>query len=289
MRRLLLVVLVSMATNACSEANHATTLTGTAEALSPDVLTTAEGAPDSASIGAEEPGNVVEEHVLAELVVGEERISFLQWGSAEDSPLALQVSGSMEQGSVLDALYAREGELTLLEVFQALAPAGSIPPLAVAAAHADQVAALNRVDDGVRVVEKGTVLTPPAGVSSCDVPLMFPPPIVWNPLHVAAPFGNSYVCTGTPLELDRTLPTASSCTHFTTSRQRVGACSLTDPMSAAVGFDSQGNWSVTDTTVLPPNSYTFWEFLPSTTSRRMAVIGFASDSTIYGTRAGVGG
>jgi hypothetical protein len=289
MRRLLLVVLASMATNACSEAYDDTTLTGAAEPLSPGVLTTEEAAPDSASMGGGEPGTLVEEHVLAELVVGEEQISFLQWGSAENAQLALKVSGAADQGSVLDALYAREGELTLLEIFQALAPAGSIPPPAVAAAHADQVAALDRGNEGVRVVEKNTVFTPPAGVSACNVPLMFPPPIVWNPLHVAAPFGNSYLCTGNPLQLARTLPTSSSCTNVTTKRQRVGACSISTQMSAAVGFGSATSWSVTDTTVLPPNRYTMWEFLPSTTAKRMAVVGFAPDSVIYGTRAGIGG
>jgi hypothetical protein len=289
MRNLLLAVVVSMATNACSEANEATKLTGTEESLSTDMLTTGEAAPDSAGIGAEEPGNVVEAQVLAELVVGEERISFLQLGSAADAPLALRVTGSAERGSVLDALYAREGELTQLEVFQALAPAGSIPPPAVAAAHADQVAALGRVDDEIRVVEKGIPRTPPPGVSACDVASMFGPPFLWSPLQVAAPFGNSYLCTGTPIEIGRTLPTASSCTHFTTKRQRVGACSISLPMSAALGAGSGVGWTVSDTTVFAPNQSFFWELPPSSTPVRAAVVGFASDDTIYGTRAGIGG
>jgi len=287
MRKLLLVALVSMAMNACSEANDATMLTGTAEPVSPDMMTTEGAVPDGASIGEDEPGNSVEQQVLAELVVGEEQINFLQLGSAEDAPLALQVSGPADRGSVLDALYAREGELTQLEVFQALAPAGSIPPPALVAAHADQLAAMGRIDDGVRVVDKAVALNPPAGKTACDLSLIFDARFVWNPVNVLAPFGNAFLCTGTSGQGGSGSPTSSSCTEFTTRRQRVGACSINGAISAGVGFGNAATWTVNSTTVLAPNQYVFWEFTPSTTPRRLAAVGFAS--VIYGLRAGIGG
>jgi hypothetical protein len=290
MRTVLPIMLIGIAMNACSGVSD--TGTDPSPWKSPDGPPMPSTSAESAEAAVGEPATLVQESVLAEIEVDDQRITFIQWGSGDDALLALKVRGSAERGNALDELYARQGELTLLEIFQALAPEGSVPPPALVAAHADQAQALGRADKGVRAIEK-SVFNPPAGTSACAEALTFPPPIVWNPKFLGAPFGGTnYFCTGSPLQSGTSTPTSTSCTHLSTQRQRVGVCKAsagTDVIATYfAGF--AGQWvQVGSNDTVHSGQYAFIEFLAQSSPYRAAVLGTSGATNGYGIRAGTGG
>lgn len=230
----------------------------------------------------------VQEDVLAEINVGNQTVKFLQLGEGEEAALILTTSGNIDEGNVVDSLRAAAGELTLLEIFQALAPADQEPPPALVHAHADEVIALGRDGDQIRVVEKAQ--TPPPGVSPCADSLHFPAPFVWSPAFgTAAPGGIHYLCTGAPIQTGGGDPQSTACTHFTTSRQRVGICDGDVNVVGYAGYGTQGGgWFATANVAVPSGQYQTWDWGPSATMRRLAAVGRAPAGQFYGLRSGIG-
>ncbi len=94
---------------------------------------------------ANEEGQLAERTVLAELEVADTTITFVQNGNGEGAMLAVEVLGSTQTTSPLQRIQA-EQDLTMLEMFNALAPEGSEAPEALRAVHSEQAAAFGRQD-----------------------------------------------------------------------------------------------------------------------------------------------
>jgi hypothetical protein len=235
------------------------------------------------------------EEVLAEIEAGEETLTFLRQGEGEDATLLLRVQGSIASGSVYQGLLDREGDLTLLEVFQALAP-GRVPPEALVEAHPLEAAAMNRTDMGVRSVEK---VLPPPGVNVCDVGLIFTPGPVsaWKNqlLGAVASGGNAYVCVSNAdagsIQFSSGQPSSSTCTFSSKAKMTAGFCnngSKTISMQSGSGTSSVASWTLGSTSNLPAGQYNAYIISASATARRLAAIGFATfgDGSSYGVRSG---
>jgi hypothetical protein len=189
----------------------------------------------------------------------------------------------------------------MLELFTALAPS-QIPPLAITEAHLAQASSLGRADERILSFNKDDLLiakqaaNPGPGQSPCDNALFFPPPIIWHFLTGSTlNGGNAYLCSGTGTVVGgagQSIPTASSCTEYFQTRQRAGVCKA----SAGSSFVSNagygvmgGGWFSTPNITVAPNQYYWWEFVPSSTFRRLAAVGISATGNNFGLKAGQGG
>ena len=98
------------------------------------------------------PAPLASENVLAEIDVDGQVVTFLRAGDGPHAPLLMMTRGS-SAGEDAVARVEREGELTFLEIFQALAP-DRAPPEALIESHAVAVAAIDRSEGRSRSVEK---------------------------------------------------------------------------------------------------------------------------------------
>lgn len=137
-------------------------------------------APSTEASGSNvEPGmaNVVPEEVnvevLNEFEAGTDHVSFLRLGGAEEkSGFMVQFSRSAAYPKgTLDLLLEREQELTLLETFEALAPADLEPHSALVEAHMIQGEA--RGDTSLRRIEFNVDQRIEKSIASCNANLQF--------------------------------------------------------------------------------------------------------------------
>ncbi len=240
-----------------------------------------------------EPAHIANEEVLVEVEAGSETYTFLRLGEGTEAALALRVHGVAANGSVLQGLLDRDGELTLLEIFRALAP-GREAPDALVQSHPGAAAAMNRSDPSVRSVEKAAV--PPPGVNVCDDSLFYFAPLTWTNIGSGGALsgGDAYICVtntdaGEAIELSSGQPSSSTCSFATTLRQMAGLCNRgTSTVTAFAGFGSATTWSTTATVTVPPGEYIRYDFEASSTPRRLAAVGLTSfgNGASYGLRSG---
>jgi hypothetical protein len=235
------------------------------------------------------PSSAAFQETLAELTIGDQALSFLRWSDGSASVLVLRSSGPSMQGNLADEVERLAGQpLTFLELYRALAPADEDAPSELLEAHHEQALALGR--DGDEVVQLAATLdklTPPPGVHPCSIPLTFPQAFIWVDRHDLARQGPAYQCTGPSGQDDLGSPERESCTEATTLRQRAGVCKTTEGnLVAAAGFGVVGRSLVlTSSVTVPQGQYTYWEFTPSATSRRLAAVGLSTQGT-YELRVG---
>lgn len=230
----------------------------------------------------------VKEEVIAKIEVQDQTYTFLRVDIGPESTVMLRTRGSVDRGNILDAIRARDGELTMLETFQALAP-GRVPPAALRDSHEREAQILGRSSAQVRLVDK---TLPPAGVSPCDNSLFFFSPLTWVNQASAASFWDAYICVTNNSELGRGIPTSSSCNFYTTQRMMAGICVLAGQPSVtnyAVYGPQGGTWSSTSSTTVPGGEYARWDWGVSGTPKRMGTVGLVgSQFPAYGLRSGVG-
>lgn len=247
------------------------------------------GAPGNDS--SEPPANAAKQEILAEIDVDGEVVTFLRLGEGMDATLAMTSRGSISNPSSLQGLIDRDGALTFLETFQALAP-DVIPPEALVQSHPVEAAAMNRADHRVRSIDKAV---PPPGVNVCDDSLFFFTPLSWTNVTRGGALsgGDAYTCvsnTGTGGgQLAGGQPSSTTCTFATTLRKMAGLCNRgTANMSSFAGFGSATTWSTTDSESVPTGEYIRWDLAASATAQRLAAVGISSfgGGASYGLRAG---
>jgi hypothetical protein len=237
------------------------------------------------------PSVVAQETVLSEIVLSDQIYTFLdEFSAGEESTLLLKTTGSIAQGNILDTLRRTEGDLTMLEIFEALAP-DRVPPDELVAAQAEEARALGRSDSEDRLVEKSQ---PPPGVSPCDPSLFIFSPLTWTNTDNGTAAFDAFQCVSNLAVHDdsgRGAPTSSSCTYATTNRTMVGVCLAGSGPSIVTqaGFGSASTWQLTSSTTVPRGQYLRYDQAPSSTPRRLAVLGITGGSgATYGLRAGEG-
>lgn len=129
-----------------------------------------ETAPGELSGTDQSPSEVTEGQILHELTVAGESIQFLEYAAEGDSPSFMlhDTASAYVKQSLLERLQAEAGELTLLETFYALAPAGAKAHPDLERFHAEQVAALGRVDSSVHRVAFDVNQPVEKSISGCD-------------------------------------------------------------------------------------------------------------------------
>jgi hypothetical protein len=112
----------------------------------------------TASLGSQviaEEAEVAETEVLHDFVVGEEQISLIRTVDDQGDDF-IMLQGSLASNipvGVIDRLREQEPELTFLELFQTLAPAGLEPKAALVRFHDVQARAFGRTDLSVRQIQ----------------------------------------------------------------------------------------------------------------------------------------
>jgi hypothetical protein len=239
----------------------------------------------------EPPANVAKQEVLAEIEVDGEVVTFLRLGEGTDATLAMTSRGSISNQSPLQGLIDRDGALTFLETFQALAP-DALPPEALVQSHPVEAAAMNRDDQRVRSVDKNV---PPPGVNVCDDSLFYFTPLTWTNVTRGGALsgGDAYICvsnTGSGGgQVAGGQPSPTVCTFATTLRKMAGLCNRgTANMSSFAGFGSATTWSTTASESVPTGEYIRWDAPASTTPQRLAAVGISSfgGGASYGLRSG---
>jgi hypothetical protein len=276
---------VTMLAAGCSAADDESAGQGT---LPGDTGASPEAADD---LGA--PATVGKEQVLAKLAVGGETYTFLRFGEGADAELGLLTEGQIGNQSVLQGLLENEGELTLLEIFQALAPNGTAPD-ALVQSHATEVNALGRSDSRVRLVEK---TKPPTGLNVCDVSLSFWTPIVWTNkfLQGVASGGDAYMCLSNvdagKFQSGGGQPNTNSCTFTTSLRRMLALCNNGNKaVTTYYASGTTGNWTTYASSSTAVNEYKRYDFAASDIKRRTAIVGLTSfgHGEGYGLRSATG-
>lgn len=243
--------------------------------------------------GDEQRRNIASEEVLAEIDVEGEVVTFLRLGEGSDATLAMTTRGAIAYGSTLQGLIEREGALTFLETFQALAP-DRVPPKALVQSHPIEAAAMNRDDDRVRSVEK---TLPPPGVNVCDNSLFFVTPVIWTNVTRGGALsgGDAYICVSNSGagngQLGGGQPSASTCTFATPLRKMAGVCNRgTANMSTFAGFGTATSWETTASVAVPPGEYVRWDTQATPDPQRLAAVGISSsgNGASYGLRSATG-
>jgi hypothetical protein len=245
----------------------------------------------SSSAGNAQPANVAKQEILAEIDAEGEIVTFLRLGEGAGATLAMTTRGSIANGSALQGLLEREGALTFLETFQALAPDRAAPE-ALIASHPIEAAAMSRDDARVRSVDK---TVPPPGVNVCDDSLFYFAPLTWSneSRGGALSGGDAYICVSNTGAGDGQLgggqPSSTTCTFATTLRRMAGLCNRgTANMSTFAGFGSATTWETTASAAVPTGEYFRWDGAASATPQRLAAVGISSfgGGASYGLRAG---
>lgn len=230
----------------------------------------------------------LKENVIAEIKVQDQTYTFLSIDSDLETTVLLRIRGSADRGNLLDAIRARDGELTMLETFQALAP-DRVPPAALRDSHEREARLLGRSSTQVRLVDK---TLPPAGVDPCNNSLFFFSPLTWVNQKIAGSFWDAYVCVTNGSELGRGIPNSSSCTYYTTQRMMAGICVLGGQPSVTnytVWGYQGGSWNATSSSTVPAGEYIRWDWGVSTTPKRMGTVGLVGGQFPgYGLRSGEG-
>jgi len=119
---------------------------------------------------AEAPSEASEGLVLNELSVAGETLQFLEYNMDGANPLfTLRAQGSAYvKQDLLTRLEAEVGELTLLETFYAIAPAGATPHADLERYHLEEVVALQRPDASVRRVTFDVDRPVEKSATACD-------------------------------------------------------------------------------------------------------------------------
>jgi hypothetical protein len=230
----------------------------------------------------------LKDDVIAEIKVQDQTYTFLSIASDSETTVMLRIRGSVDRGNLLDAIRARDGELTMLETFQALAP-DRAPPAALRDSHEREARILERSSTQVRLVDK---TLPPAGVDPCDSSLFFFSPLTWLNQKSAASFWDAYICVTNGSQMGRGVPNSSSCTYFTTRRMMAGIC--VGPGEPSVTnytvYGSQGgSWNATSSITVPGGEYARWDWGASTNAKRMGTVGLVGGQFPgYGLKSGEG-
>jgi hypothetical protein len=231
-----------------------------------------------------------EEQVIAEFALDGQTVTFVRLVSEDSADLALRTLGDIGSGDQLEALYAREGALTMLELFEALSPPGERAPDALIDAHAEQARAIGRDTVEARTIEK-QAHNPPPGVSPCANSLIYDSHNWTSQPQLASLGGTSYLCAVPPNQAGSGQPAAGTCTGFTSNRQRAGACKPAGGTNLSLHFGyavSGGSWFTTSPSiVVAPGQYWYVEFAPSATPRRLAAVAISPANNAYTLKAGV--
>jgi hypothetical protein len=237
----------------------------------------------------DQPVRVTQEEVLAVVEAGGETYTFFLLGEGEDAALGMSVQGTGGSGSSFQGLLDREGDLTLLEIFNAIAPDREAPE-ALLQSHPIETAAMNRGDARVRSIEKAV---PPPGVDVCSNVIFFPPSLTWTNIRigVAGSGGNAYACVTNSASsgLASGQPSSSTCTFTSTLRMMAGICNLsTTAMLTYSGSGSATTWVTSSNQTLPGGEYVRYNFAASSTPRRLAAVGLQAFGAglAFGLRSG---
>lgn len=246
---------------------------------------------DSADVAqdTESERTLAQERVLAEFDLLHEHYAFIELSAFGERHLMMTTRGDGSRSSMLGALRRDAEEPTLLEIFEALAPADLAVPEALVQSHSEEARALGRDDLAVRAIQVDKVLTEP-GVSVCADSHFFWSPLQWYNRMTGGSWQDAFVCVSDMPENPQAgvgIVGSSTCSYTDTHRMMVGICTTLGSVTAYAGYGTASTWASTSSVVLPVNHYYWWTFAASSTNRRLAAQGLTGGSTsVFGLRSG---
>ena len=193
----------------------------------------------------------IDEEVLHEVTALGQKIEFVNVTPRDGDDDRLLAISARPRGTVdvVGALFEEYGPLTMLELFRAVAPAGTVPDQRLVASHVSEAAVLGRADSAVReanlqalteessdgVVLKATLRE--GAEQDCRTALFTPDANnVWTRVsilpHTSAAGQNAgFVCTGGDTGAF-TDATANICTQSFQRPLKVGACAFSEDSPA---------------------------------------------------------
>jgi hypothetical protein len=255
-----------------------------------------------------------DEELLHEVSVLGQDIEFVGIGSpgAEEQRVLAVTKRPRASVDVIQTLFEVNGPLTMLEVFLAVAPPGSVAHPRLVTSHVTEARALGRIDGAVREVSrpaskgdeleaaevaKATLRT--GAEADCRAALFSPDALnVWTRVsllpHASTAGQNAgFVCTGGETGTFQA-PGTNICTRGFTQPLKVGACAFSDDSSEAVvqaglALSPTASISFRGPDVLSPNEVFSFVSSGGVTLARMVIVVFPPDgvSSVYLMASGV--
>jgi hypothetical protein len=209
---------------------------------------------ESAILESQPVASTADEELLHSVSTSGQTIDFVRIAAAdgEEQRIVAMSKRTRDSVDVVEALFEDYGPLTMLEVFRAVAPSGTVPHPRLVESHVIEAGVLGRTSAEVRVVsaqaaidaqsagddvEKATLRA--GAAADCRTALFTPDEFnVWTrvsmlPHESSAGSNAGFVCTGGETGTFQS-PGTNVCTRGFAKPLKVGACGFSDDSSAAV-------------------------------------------------------